>query len=104
MKRTPLRRVGKKNWWIPLRAKAKVAFERAGVTTCEVQRPGCWRDNGLGWAHSLKRRHITTEEQRREVVLSCNACHDSIEILPEDVMYRIVREIILRRTVQIIIP
>lgn len=104
MKNTPLRRVGKKNWWIPLRAKAKVAFESAGVTTCEVRRPGCWRDNALGFCHSLKRRNIHTEEEKREVILGCNICHDALELLPEDVMYRTVREIILRRPVKIVIP
>ncbi len=98
LKRTPLRRVSKKNWWEKLRPKLKKEFERAGITTCEVGYQGCWRDNGLGFAHSLKRRNIKTEDERREVVLACNCCHDKLEILPEHEMKRIVKVIIFCRT------
>lgn len=69
MKRTPfqrkvaLRRVGKKTAeWDRVRAKLKPRFARAGIVRCEVMLPGCWRDNGLGFAHSKKRRNVVTQD------------------------------------------
>ncbi len=96
--RARLKQLGKKGTaWARERAKLKVAFERAGITTCEAQGLGCWRDNGLGFAHTLKRRNATTPEQLREVVLACNHCHDALELLPEHLMAVAIRGIIAAR-------
>lgn len=107
MKRTPLqrktalRRVGKKtSEWDSLRAKLKVRFERAGITTCEVRLPNCWRDNGLGFLHRLKRRNVTTPGELERVALGCNRCHDALEILPEMEMARRIDTIIDARETQ----
>lgn len=55
-------------------------FEEWGITTCEIKIEGvCWNNNALGFAHTLKRRDITTPEQLRRVVLACNPCHDIVE-------------------------
>lgn len=104
MKRTPLRKVSAKNWWIPLRRKLKVAFERASITTCELGYTGCWNDNALGFAHSLKRRNIATLEQRAEVILACNHCHDILKLSPENEMRYLVCRTIQKRVTSVIFP
>lgn len=101
--RKPMRRVSAKNWWEKLRPKVKVEFERAGITTCELTLAGCCHDNFLGFAHSLKRRNIKTEEEKREVILCCNVCHDFIERLPERRMWQIVKATIGARSATIVV-
>lgn len=83
--------------WEKVRAKLKTAFEEAGITRCEIGCTGCWRDDGLGFAHSLKRRDIKTMEQMLECALACNACHDVIEAMPHARMADVVRSVIARR-------
>jgi hypothetical protein len=83
--------------WAKTRAKLKEKFYSAGITTCELMFEDCWYDNGLGFAHSRKRRHVTNLE---EVILACNNCHDKIEKRPEDEMYFIVLAIIEARIKQ----
>jgi len=101
MKRTPLRRVSKNNWWQKLLPKLKLAFARVGITTCERRGPKCFRDNYLGFAHSVRRRFITTEELRTEVILCCGPCHDELDSHPHEETTRIVREIIAARAVPV---
>jgi len=101
MKRTPLRRVSKNNWWQKLLPKLKLAFARVGITTCERRGPKCFRDNYLGFAHTKKRRNITTEEDRSECALLCGPCHDEWELLPEEEMAKKIREIIAARPVPV---
>ena len=98
MKRTPLKKRGKKvNEWEKVRRGLVKAFDRAGITRCELRYAGCWFNNALGFAHSLKRRNITTPEQMTECCLCCNICHDQIELLPENEMTFVVQEIIRNR-------
>ena len=94
-KRLP-RRGKKTKAWDRARAKIKPVFEAMGITRCEVRFPGCWGGEGLGFAHSLKRRNIHGDEMA-EVVLACNCCHDILESLSEGEMARIVRGIIQAR-------
>lgn len=100
MKRTPIRKVSKKNWWAKLRPSLVKSFGAAGIIRCEIGAKGCWRDNALGFAHSKKRRNITTEEERREVILACCVCHDVIELFSEAEMGQTIREIISKRKTQ----
>lgn len=94
MKRSPLRRVGKKTReWDKARAELKVKCIREGRTHCELRYPGCWGE-AHGFCHSLKRRNITSPELLREAILGCNSCHQRLELLPESEMARIVREIL----------
>ena len=98
----PINRAGKKTKaWYACRAKLKTRFMRAGITTCELQYEGCWHDDGLGFAHSKKRRNITTEEQLEEVILSCSSCHDRVEAKPESEMAAIIRAVIAARPVEV---
>lgn len=85
---TAMKRAGKKtNEWERVRGLMKVEFQRAGITVCELQEPGCWRDNGLGFAHSRKRRNIPRGSRLlEECVLACNACHDILEGRSETMM------------------
>lgn len=98
MKRTPLKRLGKKGHeWEKVRRQIKPKFERAGITTCELELPGCWFDNGLTFAHAKKRRNLGPGELS-VVALACCHCHDHIEAMPESEMGRIVMETIAKRS------
>lgn len=82
MNRQPLKRRGKRTKeWDRVRAKLKMEFLIRGDTTCELRLPGCWRDNGLTFAHRVKRRFATTESELRVVCLGCLNCHRIIEEL-----------------------
>lgn len=97
----PFPKKGKKvNEWDAVRAKLKPLYLAAGITSCEIGLPGCWRENALGFAHSKKRRNIVGKEIE-EVCLGCNPCHDVYEAKPEAEMMRLIREIIAARPVAI---
>lgn len=103
--RKPLPKKGKKmKKWEKTRDSLKDAFKRAGITTCELRFRYCWVDNALGFAHSKKRRNITTNEELQEVILACNTCHNRIERKPEAEMGAIVRGVINARNIAVIIP
>jgi hypothetical protein len=88
--------------WDAVRAKLKVAFADAGITSCELGLAGCWRDNALGFAHSLKRRNIPRNSPLlEECILACNTCHDKIELLQEVAMAEVVRGTIKARRVAV---
>lgn len=88
-----------KEWEDKVRPNLKVVFAAAGITTCELGIAGCWRDNALGFAHSLKRRNIPRNNKAllTEVALLCSVCHDKIERLPEAEMAVVIRGIIADR-------
>lgn len=97
MKRTPLKKMGKKGLeWVRVRNELKKRFVRAGITRCELKFMGCWGDNALGFAHLKKRRNLIGNEIY-EVVLACNPCHDRVEVLPEEEMKKILSETIKNR-------
>lgn len=79
----PLPRIGKKGKaWNEARAQAKTVFKARAIVTCEAGLGGCWRNNGLGFAHLKKRRNLKDGDLQM-IVLLCNPCHDKFEILPE---------------------
>jgi hypothetical protein len=96
-KRAMLRPGKKVKAWAEARKRLKAEFEAAGVVTCELQWPGCWNDTALSFAHSLRRRYITSEEQLSEVLLACTHCHEKLDRLSHEETASIVREIIQRR-------
>jgi len=97
MRKTQLKRRGKKTTqWGKVRAKLKVFFQTAGITTCELRYPGCWYSIALGFAHLKKRRNLKPHELF-VAILACNPCHDRIEILPEAEMTKIVQDVIEKR-------
>jgi hypothetical protein len=71
----------------------KREFERAGIVRCER----CGTDRDLTPAHSLKRRHITSRTQMREVAILCVGCHAHYELQGEAKMYPAILAIIARR-------
>lgn len=89
--------------WESIRAELKIAFARLGITRCELRYPGCWTDDSLGFAHSKKRRNCSGRDLWT-VILSCNGCHDKIEVLPEKEMERIVLRIIAGRRKVLTLP
>lgn len=96
-----MKRRGKKTIeWEAARAKLKQQFLHMGVTTCEFPYPHyCWRDNGLSFAHSKKRRYIKGKEIY-EVALLCPIAHEIVERLPQSEMCDIVRSIIRNRNLK----
>ncbi len=98
MKRGGRLKAGKKtNIWAKVRAELKIEFEAQGITTCELRFKECWIDNGLGFAHAQKRRFIKPDD--KTVILACNHCHDSLEVMPHASMERIVLSTIAARSV-----
>jgi hypothetical protein len=87
------RKTSKVNKWDKVRAELKKEFERLGVTCCEM----CGGNFALSFAHSLKRRFITTDEQLREVALLCQACHTRVEHSGHENMYDAITRVILNR-------
>lgn len=102
-RKRPMNRVSKKNWWHKLRPKLVKAFNEAGIRRCELGYTGCSGYIFTGFAHSLKRRFIATDEEKAQVVLACCSCHRFIEILPHPKMMQVVIEAINAREVQPII-
>ena len=93
-----MRRIGPKTAaWMEAREHLKHRFEEMQVTTCELHWPHhCWRNNGLSFAHSKKRRFIEGDEIY-EVALLCPIAHDMVERLSHREMYNVIREIIKNR-------
>lgn len=80
--------------WDADRAKLKKVFVRAGITRCELEYSKCQGDSFLGFCHSKKRRNVVTKDDREEVVLGCQNCHDVIEVLDHTSMEIVVRSAI----------
>lgn len=95
-----LKRAGKKiAEWDRIRADLKKRFARVGILHCELNYSGCWRTTALGFAHSKKRADCSKADLRI-VILSCNICHDVIEVKPKAEMEKIVLKVILKRKIQ----
>ncbi len=74
-------------------AELKQIFTKLGIDFCEI----CGCRFGLTWAHSRKRRFITTDEMMKHVALLCLPHHQEIERLPSLAMFQKVTEIIEKR-------
>lgn len=99
--RTPLKRAGRKTKeWDRIRAVLKKRFKAAGIMSCEVGRPGCWRTESLGFAHMDKRRFLTEAELWIAILACSPVCHDWLEKLPRTKMKKAVLKIIRARPVQ----
>ena len=85
--------------WARRRAKLKVRFERVGITRCEFGYLGCWRWNGLSFAHAEKRRFLKGD-QLDVVTLACASCHPRLEAMPHEKMKAEVERVISERTRQ----
>jgi hypothetical protein len=96
--RKRLKARGKKvDAWEQTRKELVERFERAGITHCELQWNGCFKNNFLSFAHSKKRRYIKSQEELEEVLLCCTPCHDRLEYGGN--MYETVRRVIASRRV-----
>lgn len=94
VRRKPMKRVGKRTIaWTKARARLKVAFAEADITSCEV----CGRF-ALSFAHSLPRRMITTDREMYEVALLCSTvCHFDCDSHGHAHMAKFVTDIISNR-------
>lgn len=98
MKKTPLKRVGKKTReWEKVRRQLKKRFMAAGIIECEIGFAQCWRDNGLSFAHGKKRRELIGDELKTLVVLACAPCHTAIEGMDREYMLHRIMGIIANR-------
>jgi hypothetical protein len=85
--------------WDEIRTKElKRQFAADGNTRCEGQLDEyCTPDDYLTFAHTLKRRHIHTEADKRNCALLCRTCHLKLELMGEARMKRQIEKIIERR-------
>lgn len=73
-------RVGKKtNEWIKASDELEEIYLQKGITTCELQLEGCWKNNALHFAHQYKRNDPRCEHTFEGTILACNKCHSIIE-------------------------
>jgi hypothetical protein len=99
-KKKRLKAVGDKtDAWTKTRAELVVRFQAAGITTCELRYVGCWKNNALSFAHSKKRRKVSSDEELRECILACVPCHNRLEYGKN--MYEIVQRVIASRRVKV---
>lgn len=89
--------------WDSARAKLKKQFREMNIVTCEM----CGRSDALSFAHRLKRRYVTTDEELCTVALLCmdfmgrKGCHNKLEHGPKDVMFDTITKLIENRNEQI---
>jgi len=85
--------------WEKIRRALKIRFERVGITRYEFNMDGCWRDNGLSFAHADKRRFLS-DDDLWVAALACASCHDKLERRPRATMRELVEAAIKRRLIQ----
>ena len=85
--------------WDRLRAKLKIRFAAIHLITCEFRYEGCWKYNGLTFAHIKKRRNLRPEELEI-VALACLNCHNILELMPEKKMTEAIMAVIKKRICQ----
>lgn len=74
----------------------KMAVEK-GICTCEVKLEGCLKNWALTWAHSKKSRFLVTDEDWMEAALCCVSCHNKIEAMSHEEMFKKVTNAIANR-------
>lgn len=97
----PIKQIGKKGKEnLEATAELKRTAEELGITKCEIQLNGCWREIH-GFVHGKKRRNLTKEELRKFAIGGCNPCHDKVEYDCEKwtgmTMEQFVRQVIKNR-------
>jgi len=86
--------------WNKAKRILKPAFEKAGITSCELLvSPNC-TDFALSWAHGDKRANLTYEELYKLVAVGCVACHGFIEKWPRLKMRAFIKRVIKNRPIQ----
>lgn len=89
--------------WNRVRRQLVIEFALMGVTRCEFNRKGCWRTNGLSFAHAVKRHAIRSDAPEgdptnlRSVAIACLICHQELERLPKEDMRAAVMRVIEAR-------
>ena len=102
-RRKGLSAVGKKgSEWVQVRARLKKEFGWAGIQTCEMRFSGCWFNDALGFAHCRKRRHLT-EFEIWHVALSCNVCHDKLELMQPEEMPTFLLNMVMRMALKFLV-
>ena len=80
--------------WSQTRRKLKLRFNALNIRACEV----CGSSYNLSFAHRVKRRFITTQEELENgCALLCQTDHDRLEFGDKNVMYAEITKIIEKR-------
>ena len=77
--------------------KLKALLEPLGITSCELRMKGCLGSWVLSMAHSRKSRFLTDDEKWMHACLACNSCHDKVEAMSHEEMFRLVSDAIAKR-------
>lgn len=78
-KKTGRKKKSKVQIWNEARQELKLEYEVRGITSCEIGLKGCWRTNGLSFAHRYKRADKRCEHTFEGTLLLCVECHRKIE-------------------------
>lgn len=105
-KPTKQKKVGKtEEWYNVMHNEIIPQFEKWGIYSCEINTKQCVKSMYLGFAHTKKRRNITTPEDLRRVVLACQPCHNIVEYMciqyTGKTMTNFLEEIIQRREAEL---
>lgn len=86
-------KIGKKmQEWIEASDELEEIYLQKGITSCELNFPGCWRTTALHFAHRYKRNDPRCEHTFEGTILADNNCHQIIEYdreLTEDVFKKL---------------
>lgn len=66
-------------WYKVMHGELIPQFQEWGITSCEIGFDSCTKMTYLGFAHTKKRRFISSDEDLRRVVLACQPCHSTVE-------------------------
>lgn len=75
----------------------KEVGDRLGIKSCEIKLDGCLMDFAMSWAHSRKSRFLVTDEDWMHAALACCYCHDKIEAMSHEAMFKKVSDAIDKR-------
>ena len=83
MKRTPLKRIGKRGRInIEANKKLKQIYAEKGIKECEIKLENCLRNWTLGFAHKYRRfwyYNHTGLDSYSETLIACTNCHQKID-------------------------
>lgn len=87
--------------WGYFRPLLKILFKGVGINSCELKLDNCTGQMYPTFAHSLRRRFISTVDEMQTVILACINCHTKLDSLELDETESIVTNIIKRRPVKV---
>lgn len=94
--------ISKVQEWSKIKKIQEKAFEKAGITECELKLTMCKPKAFLSFAHGKKRKDLVGNELANLIVLACQPCHEHIEYkITKEQMLKVVQDTIMARKVSI---